>query len=88
MAISRYGADIIEWTKEEVRSLGRVTRKTMTMNGALHPKGDVARVHTECDNNLGWCLDKATAKFLMDTNVLALLKLKKMSAKTSLKETY
>lgn len=24
--------------------MGRVTRKTMTMNGALHPKGDVERL--------------------------------------------
>ena len=44
MAVSRYGTGIIEWTKEEVRSLGRVTRKTMTMNGKLLPKGDVERL--------------------------------------------
>ena len=33
-----------ERTKKDVRSLGRVTRKTMAMNGTLHPKGDVERL--------------------------------------------
>lgn len=44
MAVFGYGAGIIEWTKKEVRSMGRVTRKTMAMNGAPHPKGDVERL--------------------------------------------
>ena len=35
-----------ERTKKGVRSLSRFTRKTMAMNGALHPKGDVERLFT------------------------------------------
>ena len=53
MAVSKCGADIIEWTKEEVRSLGRVTRKTMRMNGALHPKGDVERLFVRTKLKVG-----------------------------------
>ena len=40
----RYGAGIIGWSKEELRSFDRATRKMMTMNGALHPKGNVGRL--------------------------------------------
>ena len=33
-----------ERTKKEVRSLSRVARKTMAMNGVIHPKGEVERL--------------------------------------------
>ena len=102
MAVSRYGGVIIEWTKEEVRSLGRVTRRTMTMNGALLPKADVerlfvrtklkvggyklvARVHTKFDNNLGWYLDNATAKFLIDTKVVGVIETEENVSKNKFK---
>ena len=45
MAVIRYGAGIIGWSKEEVRSLDRATRKMMAMKSALHPKGDVDRLY-------------------------------------------
>ena len=40
VAVMRYGAGIVKWTKEELEKLDRQTRKIMTMNGALHPKSD------------------------------------------------
>ena len=32
------------WTKEEVKDINRMTRKTMTMNRALHPRDSVCRL--------------------------------------------
>lgn len=40
VAVIMYGAGIIGWSMEELRSLDRVTRKMVTMKGVLHPKGD------------------------------------------------
>ena len=37
----RYGAGIIRRTKEELKTLDRMSRKVLTMNGAFHPKSDV-----------------------------------------------
>ena len=45
VAVMRYGAGIMKWTKEELEKLDRQTRNIMTMNGALHPKSDVHRLY-------------------------------------------
>ena len=45
VAVMRYGAGIVKWTKEELEKLDRQARKIMTMNGALHPKSDVDRLY-------------------------------------------
>lgn len=34
----RYG---VRWTKVELKTLDRMTRKVLTMKGAFHPKSDV-----------------------------------------------
>ena len=36
VGIIRYGAVVLDWTKEELKSMGIKTRKLMTMNGSLH----------------------------------------------------
>ena len=41
----RYSADIIEWTKEEVKEMDRKTRKIITMYGGLHPRSNVERLY-------------------------------------------
>lgn len=38
--VLRYATGIIAWAAE-LKELDRSTRRMMTMNGALHPKGDV-----------------------------------------------
>ena len=45
VAVIRYGAGIIKWTKEELRNNDRRTRKLTNMNRALHPKADVDRLY-------------------------------------------
>ena len=45
VALLRYGAGIIDWNCEELRSLDRNMRKYMTIYGALHPKSDVQRLY-------------------------------------------
>ena len=45
VSVLRYGAGIIRWTKEELKSLDRMTRKVLTMNGAFHPKSDIDRLY-------------------------------------------
>ena len=35
---------VLNWKKEELTAMDRMTRKVMTMYGALHPKSDVDRV--------------------------------------------
>ena len=45
VAIFRYGAGILHWSKSELNALDRKSRKTMTMYGALHPKSDVDRLY-------------------------------------------
>ena len=42
VAVIRYGAGIIDWNMGELKQVDRKTRKIMTMNGALHPKNDIA----------------------------------------------
>ena len=41
----RYGAGILKWNTDELKSLDRRTRKSITMHGALHLKSDVDRVY-------------------------------------------
>ena len=45
IGIIRYGAGILDWTVGELRDLDIKTRKMMTMNGCLHPRGNVARLY-------------------------------------------
>ena len=40
-----YGARILKWNTNVLKSLDRRTRKFQTMHGALHPKRDVDRVY-------------------------------------------
>ena len=45
VAVIRYGAGLLKWTKDELRAMDRKTRKTMTMHRALHPQADVDRLY-------------------------------------------
>ena len=41
VSIMRYGAGILKWNRDELKSLDRRIRTFMTMHGVLHPKSDV-----------------------------------------------
>ena len=43
VALIRYSAGILAWTKEELKSVDRRMGKLMTMHGALNTRSDVAR---------------------------------------------
>ena len=45
VSLLRYGAGIIDWKVDGLKTLDRTTRKTMTMYGAFHPKSDVDRLY-------------------------------------------
>ena len=45
MAVVRYSAGFLDWTKEEIDILDRKTRKSLTINGGAHPKADVDRLY-------------------------------------------
>ena len=45
VALLRYGAAIINWKVDELKIMDRITRKTLTMYGALHPKSDIGRLY-------------------------------------------
>ena len=45
VASFRYRARIIDRKESELNSVGRKTRKTLTMYGAMHPKNDVDRLY-------------------------------------------
>ena len=45
VGIIRYGAGVLDWTKEELKSIDIKTRKLMTMNGSLQPRGNVGRFY-------------------------------------------
>ena len=45
VSVMRYGAGILKWNTDELKSLDGRTRKFMTMHGALHPKSDIDRVY-------------------------------------------
>ena len=47
VGIIRYGAGVLDWTKEEVKTTDIRTRKLMTMNGSLHSRGYVGRFYFE-----------------------------------------
>ena len=35
----------VRWAKEELKTLDKMTRKVLTMNGAIHSKRDVDRLY-------------------------------------------
>ena len=43
--IIRYGARVLHWIKEEVKSIDIKTRKLMTIDRSLHPRGNVGRFY-------------------------------------------
>ena len=45
VSVMRYGAGILKWNTDELKSLDKRTRKFKTMHGAPHPKSDVHRVY-------------------------------------------
>ena len=45
MGIIRHGAGVLDWRKEELKSIDIKTRKLMTMNDNLHPRGKVGRLY-------------------------------------------
>ena len=47
VAVVRYTAGILKWTKEEMNNMDRMTRKKLTMYGGLHPKSDVDRLYVK-----------------------------------------
>ena len=64
VSVMRYGAGILKWNTDELKSLDRRTRKFMTIHGALHRTSDVDSVNLSREmggrglimeeNNLGW----------------------------------
>jgi hypothetical protein len=42
VSIIRYGAWLIEWTKEELKEMDRKTRKILTIYKCFHPRDDVS----------------------------------------------
>ena len=49
-SIVRYGASIINWTKTELRSVDRKTRKLLTIYEALQPRADTDRLYIKKDD--------------------------------------
>ena len=47
VGIIRYGAGVLDWTKEELKIIDIETRKLMTMNGSLHSRGNVGTFYLE-----------------------------------------
>ena len=45
MEIIRYGARVLDWMKEELKTIDIKTRKSMTINGSLHWRGNVGRFY-------------------------------------------
>ena len=45
VAVVRYGASVLDWTKEEIDRMDRQTRKFLTIYGAFHPKSNVNRLY-------------------------------------------
>ncbi|CAB3979773.1 Hypothetical predicted protein [Paramuricea clavata] len=45
VSIIRYGAGLIEWTKEELKEMDRKTRKILTIYKCFHPRDDVDRLY-------------------------------------------
>ena len=45
VGIIRYGAGVLEWMKEELKTIDVKTRKSMTINGSLHWRENVGRFY-------------------------------------------
>ena len=45
VAVVRYSAAFIDWTKEETREMDRQTRKMLFNYGAIHPKANTLRIY-------------------------------------------
>ena len=45
IGIVRYGAGVIEWTKEELKEMDRKTRKIISVNRGLHTRSNVSRLY-------------------------------------------
>ena len=45
VSILRYSAAFVSWTKSELHTIDRKTRKLFTIYGALHPKSDADRLY-------------------------------------------
>ena len=43
--IIRYGAGVLDWTKEELKSIDIKFRKLTTLYESLHPRGNVRRLY-------------------------------------------
>ena len=50
VAVIRYSAAIVGWTKEEMRNLNQVTRKLLYKFKAVHPKSNIDRLYTKRNN--------------------------------------
>ena len=45
VALIRYGACVLDWTKEEIDEIDRKTQKMLTIYGAFHPKSNINRLY-------------------------------------------
>ena len=45
VSVIRYGAGIVDWTKNELQEMDRKTRKLLTIYRSMHPQGDVDRLY-------------------------------------------
>ena len=43
VSVVRYSENIVEWTREELVSMDRRTRKILAMNGYLHTRSNVSK---------------------------------------------
>ena len=48
VAVVRYGASVLDWTKEQIDRMDRQTRKFLTMYGAFHPMSNFNRLYLKC----------------------------------------
>ena len=45
VSVMRYGAEILKWNTDELKSVDKRIRKLMTMHRTLHPKSNVDRAY-------------------------------------------
>ena len=45
VVIIRYGAGVLDWAKEELKSIDIKTRKLMTINGSLHSRENESKLY-------------------------------------------
>ena len=45
VSVIRYGAGIVDWTKNELQEMDRKTRKLLTIYRSMHPQGDIDRLY-------------------------------------------